>query len=251
MLFYPTAPLRLSARDVPGWDPAPSAGGADEPPEAYAWFHHDRAADTYRHLDAGVRALAAAMRDATRGIGHGATATHGTQQQQGEGEGCAPVDGVIGFSMGGCMAGMLAAALEPHRAIPAPPSSSSSSSADWAALRAANAHRPLAFAVEYSGFAARPADLQWLYAPRLATPTLHYVGALDTVVEEARTRALAERCEGAVVVVHPGGHHVPVAREWVLPLAGFVKKCVEEREAEGEKERERERVEGDHGGGMC
>ncbi|KAG6040824.1 hypothetical protein E4U41_006995, partial [Claviceps citrina] len=90
-------------------------------------------------------------------------------------------------------------------------------------LREANGGRPARFAVSYSGFWAPVASLQFLYEPRIGTPMMHYLGSLDTVVDEGRSRALVERCVDATVVVHPGGHHVPVSKEWAMPLAGFIK----------------------------
>lgn len=128
------------------------------------------------------------------------------------------IDGVVGFSQGGFVASLLAAVLEPGR-IPSPPESTK-----WAAvLREANGGRALKFAVVYSGFFAPQPELAWLYEPKLSTPTLHFIGSLDTVVEEGRSRGLVARCEEPVVVVHPGGHYVPVSREWVNPLVGFVR----------------------------
>jgi hypothetical protein len=72
-----------------------------------------------------------------------------------------------------------------------------------------------------------PGERGGVYEPKVRTPTLHYLGSLDTVVEEGRSKGLVERCEEPVVVVHPGGHYVPVSKEWVMPLVGFVRKCVE------------------------
>lgn len=189
------------------------------------------------------------------------------------------VDGVVGFSQGGAVAAMLAAALEylpPTSASSAsssssslppqsssqtqrqpPPSSSttttttdSSDPNDWLTyLRAANAHRPLRFAVIYSGFyPPETAGLGWLiggagtdnstskkdpsaaaaHGPKVRTPTLHFIGSLDTVVEEGRSRGLVARCEDPLVVVHPGGHYVPVSKEWVNPLVGFVRRWCED-----------------------
>lgn len=138
--------------------------------------------------------------------------------------GCSPepVAGVIGFSQGGCMAAMLAAAMEqPLRPVPAGP--------EWewvAAVRAANDNYPLKFAVVYSGFYAPPPELGWLYEPHVRTPTLQFIGSLDTVVDESRSRGLVARCEDPVVVVHPGGHHVPVSKEWAMPLVGFIRKVI-------------------------
>jgi pimeloyl-ACP methyl ester carboxylesterase len=100
--------------------------------------------------------------------------------------------------------------------------------AGWVgAVREANGGRPLKFAVIYSGFYAVPGDLAWLYEPKIRTPTLHFLGSLDTVVDESRSQGLVERCEAPMVLTHPGGHYVPVSKEWVMPLAGFIKKCFE------------------------
>lgn len=136
------------------------------------------------------------------------------------------IDGVVGFSQGGCMAAMLASAME---AVDGDQRQAGAKEDEgWVrAVRDANRGRPLKFAVIYSGFYAAPAALRWLYEPKVKTPTLHFLGSLDTVVDESRSHGLAERCEDAAVVVHPGGHYVPVSKEWVMPLAGFVKKCLE------------------------
>jgi hypothetical protein len=98
-------------------------------------------------------------------------------------------------------------------------------------VREANGGRPLKFAVIYSGFWATPPDLVWLYEPKITTPTLHFLGSLDTVVDHSRSEGLVERCVDPLVLTHPGGHHVPVSKEWAMPLAGFVKKCIESAEA--------------------
>jgi hypothetical protein len=37
------------------------------------------------------------------------------------------------------------------------------------------------------------------------------------------------------VVTHPGGHYVPITKEWAMALAAFIKKAIE---AKGEKEGE-------------
>lgn len=146
------------------------------------------------------------------------------------------IDGVVGFSQGGAVAAMLAAALESSRncgeTLPEGASSSSTTSSSppsWVtSLREANGGRTLRFAAVYSGFYAPQAELRWLYEPKVRTPTLHFIGSLDTVVEEGRSRGLVARCEDPVVVVHPGGHYVPVSKEWVSPLVGFVRRWCED-----------------------
>lgn len=186
-------------------------------PTQTQWFRKDEATNTYVGLEQGMHAIASAVREA------------------------GGVDGVMGFSQGGCMAALVAAALERphHNPSPSPSASPSSPAASpsWLQdLRSANADRPLRFAVVYSGFHAPPPDLQWLYDPVLATPTLHFIGGLDTVVDEARSRALVDRCREPLVLTHPGGHYVPVARDWVMPLAGWLRqRCAEAVEEEGKE----------------
>lgn len=197
VLIYPTAPNPLSAADIPGYTPPSDPTDAALDPDAWAWFRKDEATATYRLLPTGMAALAAVIRTQAGGRVHG----------------------VLGFSQGGFMAGALAAALEPGRTPPAPDAE------EWADdLRAANGGHALGFAVVYSGFFAPQEALGWLYGGGgVRTPTLHFIGSLDTVVDEGRSRGLVERCVGPVVVVHPGGHYVPVSKEWVAPLVGFVR----------------------------
>ena len=88
--------------------------------------------------------------------------------------------------------------------------------------------QPLKFAIEFSGFAA-PTDLyEGFYVPNIKTPILHFIGSLDTAVEEARTRTLINSCEkgGERIVTHPGGHYVPSQKIWLDTVTGFIKECV-------------------------
>lgn len=216
-LIYPTAPNRLSPRDIPGYEePSAAVAGDDEhgaETDAWAWWRKDEGTGEYRLLRAGFEALARAIREDAGGH----------------------VDGVVGFSQGGAMAALLAAALETEPQPRTPPPPGSSADYDWSwvqGLREANGGQPLKFAVVYSGFFAPPEALGWFYEPKIRTPTLHFIGSLDTVVEESRSRNLVVRCEDPMEVVHPGGHYVPVSREWAMPLIAFVKKrCEEEVEA--------------------
>ncbi|KAI1140906.1 serine hydrolase FSH [Hypoxylon sp. FL0543] len=218
-LVYPTAPHRLRPSDIPGYVPAETSNDQDEDEDegdSWAWFRKDEATGSYRGLEAGMRAIARAIADA------------------------GGVDGVCGFSQGGATAALVASALErPYRTPPPPssavaspsPSDADAKEADWSwvdALRAANDHQPLKYCVVYSGFYAPPEALRWLYEPKIATPTLHFLGSLDTVVEESRSRGLVDRCQDPTVVVHPGGHYVPVAKDWVMVLVGWLRQRYED-----------------------
>ncbi len=202
MFFYPTAPNRLLPQDIPGYEPTADDEDGDEP-DAWGWFQFrkDGGSGTYHFFTEGMAALAVAIAEA------------------------GGVDGVLGFSQGGAVAALLASAMEtPSRPVPGDGAGS------WVeAVRQANGGRPLKFAAVYSGFFAPPADLQWLYEPPIRTPTLHFIGSLDTVVEEGRSRLLVERCVDPLVIVHPGAHFVPVSKEWAMPLSGFIKKsCLDD-----------------------
>ncbi|KAK4451171.1 serine hydrolase-domain-containing protein [Podospora aff. communis PSN243] len=197
-LIYPTAPNRLSARDIPGFEVKDGEEGDEEGEiDSWAWWRRDEASGEYRFLEEGMERLVETIRDVEGGV-----------------------DGVVGFSQGGSVAAVLASAMEEGRTVP------EGEKWEWVRrVREANGGRALKFAVVYSGFWAVPQEMGWVYEPKVRTPTLHYLGSLDTVVEEGRSRGLVERCEEPVVVVHPGGHYVPVSKEWVMPLVGFVRKA--------------------------
>ncbi|KAK4227364.1 putative seine hydrolase [Podospora fimiseda] len=208
-LIYPTAPNRLSPRDIPGYVPSENSVSEEEEIDSWAWFRKDEASGNYKLLKEGMMRIAEVIEENGGGI-----------------------EGVIGFSQGGCVAGILAAALEEDRSV------DGEENEEWAKrLRETNKGRKLKFFVSYSGFWAVPEDLGWLYEPKIRTESLHVLGGLDTVVEEGRSNGLVERCEEGkrAVVVHPGGHYVPVGKEWVMPVAGFVMKCFKEEKKEEEK----------------
>ena len=154
-----------------------------------------------------------------------------------------PFDGVIGFSQGACAAAIVASLLDSH----APArfhAFSLQSDNPVTPFSILPSQQPLKFAVIYSGFLAPGKRYAAFYDPPIRVPTLHFLGQLDGVVEEGRSRALVERCEGARVVVHPGGHFLPSQRPWLDAVCGFVRECVVERNGDGKGNGEmEERVE--------
>lgn len=211
---FPTAPIRLAHADIPfPTSSEAKEGGEEEETDAWAWWRRKGEGEPYVYegIELGFEKLASVLK------------TEG------------PFDGVIGFSQGGAMAGMLASLLEPGRrkafealcekggmAYP------KSFKADTGSVEE-TIHPPLKFAVSYSGFAPRGVDLyRGFYEPKITTPTLHFIGTLDTVVEEARSLALAERCEKSEerVVYHPGGHFLTTQKTYVSLLVGFLKETL-------------------------
>lgn len=201
--IYPTGPQKLQPSDIPGFQPREGAED-EEPPETFGWFYHDEEAGPYRGFDVGMRAIADAIEEA------------------------GGVDGVLAFSQGAAVAALVAAAMEPDRALPEDPAQRA-----WVLrLREANGGRPLRFCIMYSGFVARPgAGVGWLYEGGIKTPSCHFFGSLDTVVAEERCSALANHFVDPEVFVHPGGHHVPVRKEWVAPLTGFLRHVLDKEAA--------------------
>ncbi|KAF5668542.1 dihydrofolate reductase [Fusarium heterosporum] len=203
VFLYATGPNRLSPEDIPGYQPPEEPQPEDYQPDTWAWWRKDEATEKYRLLDEGMATIAEAIRDADG------------------------IDAVCGFSQGAAMAALVTAALEPERVLP------EGQEGDWArGLRDANSGNPLKFSVMYSGFWATPDSLQFCFEPKIKTPSLHFLGSLDTVVEENRSRALTDRCQDPLVLVHPGGHHVPVAKQWAAPLAGFIKEHGQDKKPE-------------------
>ncbi|KAK0112483.1 hypothetical protein ONS96_001720 [Cadophora gregata f. sp. sojae] len=215
-LIYPTAPMRLLLADIPGFSSSElqsdSIEKGDEP-DAWGWWKRDESGK-YVGLEEGLETIRKAIEDA------------------------GGVDGVLGFSQGGAAAALVASLLEPGREEAFFSSSSPSSFSyppSWSSLRTALPQPPLKFAISYSGFYAPNATYKPFYTPKIKTRFLHVIGSLDSVVEEERSQGLVDRCENAVKVVHPGGHFVPVGKEYAGVLVGFLRDVLG-REEKGEEE---------------
>lgn len=150
------------------------------------------------------------------------------------------IDGVAGFSQGAAAAALVASLLDPGReeAFAEYRKKEGNSEAlaypeSWKELREMHPGG-LRFAALYSGFFAPNPLYGAFYEPKIAAPTLHFIGSLDTVVEESRSLALVDACEGGreKTVYHPGGHFVPAGKEWGSVLVGFIKQCVEVQKKE-------------------
>lgn len=103
-----------------------------------------------------------------------------------------PFDGVIGFSQGAAVAGLLAA-LQPRGPI------------------------ELRFAICISGFVSRARAHRELMRPSsVELPSLHIYGEADALVDNARTLALAGCFVAPSIASHPGGHFFPNA--WPLDV---------------------------------
>jgi predicted esterase len=228
-LIYATAPHKLLPAEIPRWDvlqPYASAMTSTErareqaqalldEPDAYAWWRRKGDAEPYAYegLDSGFATVAEIL----------------------EREG--PVDGVMGFSQGAAMTAMVAAALEEERRktwgsfVEQAKKDGVSGVLEYPKCflkrDGTPIQGPLKFAVAYSGFRSPNMAYGMFYDPKIKTPMLHFIGSLDTVVDEKRSLALADLCEVKRVVYHPGGHYVPASKqEFVGALIAFIREAV-------------------------
>jgi Serine hydrolase (FSH1) len=204
VLSYPTGPLRLKSSDVPGFDPTNASDKDDI--EAYGWWRRSNTAEPPEYLG---------MEDGLSEIAKILT-TEG------------PFDGVAGFSQGAALAAMVASMLEGQRrkdAFQTCHSQSSQSIPFPSTFRDIN-HPPMKFCIIYSGFVAPGERYRAFYDPHISTPSCHFIGSLDSVVEESRCRALVDAFGGepkAQLVFHPGGHFLPSSKQFLDALVDFVR----------------------------
>ena len=224
ILIYPTAPHVLNVADIPGYTPITSGSHADGPSEAFGWWR--RKGDDpiiYEGLEKGLDVIADTIRK----------------------EG--PFDGVMGFSQGGAAAAMVASLLEDGEGrMRGYEAARQRGGVGWPMSFLEDGEHgkmiqpAMKFAVVYSGFRAPGILYKGLYEPKMKTKTLHFLGQLDSVVDEGRSRALIDVCEHQEVVVHPGGHFLPSQRPWLDAVVAFLKGVMEgSAQKEGVKEEEK------------
>ncbi|RDL36026.1 uncharacterized protein BP5553_06638 [Venustampulla echinocandica] len=229
-LLYPTAPIHLQPADIPNFSgTSETTDEAKEELDAWGWWTRSSSPSSAApsSADADVR---------YDGLSDGLAVIKDTILAAGG------VDGVIGFSQGGCAALFVASLLEPSRSA-----SFSAHKPDgvdypegWAELfklQESVTGGALKFAVSYSGFYAPGRRHIPFYEPKIGTPSLHFIGSLDSVVDETLSTGLVDRCvEGkSKVVYHPGGHFVPVGKEMGAVLVGFVRDCCVHKEEKKEE----------------
>ena len=208
-LHYPTGPIPLRPADIPGYSASSTIDGTEEEIDSFAWWRRAEGSSEYRGMEQGLARIAE------------------TIQSNG------PFDGVIGFSQGGAGAAIVASLLEIGRkdAITAARSKDPAKIAypkSFTKEDGSTIQPPLSFAIIYSGFAAPSELYSGFYEPKIKTPVLHFLGSLDTLVDEKRSRILIDSCEVAHerVVIHPGGHFLPSQKVWLDTTVGFIRECV-------------------------
>lgn len=204
-LSYPTGPLKLKASDVPGFDTSQAEDEGNEI-EAYGWWRRSNISEPPEYV----------------GIEEGLSVVAETLRTQG------PFDGVMGFSQGAAMAAMVSSLLEheSRRVAFQDAQSKCKLAMPYPSSFANLDHPPMKFCVSYAGFIAPGDRYVAFYDPIIRTPLCHFIGSLDTVVEEARTNLLIDAAGGTqktTIVIHPGGHFVPNNRQYIDAVIAFVK----------------------------
>jgi pimeloyl-ACP methyl ester carboxylesterase len=115
-------------------------------------------------------------------------------------------DGVIGFSQGAALAGLLLATQE---------------AAGDAAGNTALAFG-FGFGVMIGGFTSEEPRHAALLRRKLATPSLHVTGSADGIVPMRDSLRLAERFADPVIVEHGGGHVIPTGPRALGRIVEFV-----------------------------
>ena len=215
---YPTGAHRLQAPDLPYIPSSDESGIALQLEDAYGWWRRQDTAEgeiIYEGIEEGLETIAKTIRE----------------------EG--PFDGVVGFSQGAAAAGLVASLLEGPRRLSAFRKAEQGGGIPFPAsfldskTEGGMVQGPLKFCIIYSGFMAPGKLYKGFYDPPIKTKNLHFIGQVDTVVSEERSRALVESFAGSGeeilrrVVVHPGGHFLPSQRPWLDAVAGFSKECLE------------------------
>lgn len=201
-LLYSTAPIALSASDLPDHEREESSPLSSAPVESWGWWRARHPRGEYVGLEQGLQCIADVLH------------RHG------------PIDGVIGFSQGAAAAAMVVALLEPGRRQAFDAAQADNSNCLSFPQAFANIdHSSLRFVVCYSGIVSKHPPYAAFYAPPIVTPSLHFIGSHDTIVEEDWAQELVASCEPATssVVLHPGGHFVPTGKRELGMLVSFIR----------------------------
>ncbi|KZF23913.1 hypothetical protein L228DRAFT_255843 [Xylona heveae TC161] len=191
-LIYPTGTWRLKptdwARYIPGADPG------------YGWFYKVADDDEFPGLLDGLTLLGNVMR--TQG----------------------PFAGVIGFSQGGFLAGLIASLLEAGRKEIFDKVETGSGGIPYPA--AFVGVQPIKFSVSCCGFAGLSLRYKAFYSPKISVPLLHINGSTDDIVYDKRSRTLIDATTGTEegkVLIHPGGHIVPMTKLYTDALIMWIR----------------------------
>ncbi|KAJ6014004.1 hypothetical protein N7540_008595 [Penicillium herquei] len=195
-LIYPTAPFPLASESLSDTSRVRNQHGS------WTWFQSESIDETFPRLDDSLTLIASILRES------------------------GPFDGIVGFSQGGALAAMVASLLEENRPE-AFARLSSEGGIPYPDCFAQLTHPSLKFVVSISGYAASHPDYRAFYNPAIRTPMLHFLGSMDTVVEEQSSMKLVDSCykdheNEPTVIWHSGGHIVPGGKRELSAVTHFI-----------------------------
>jgi predicted esterase len=110
-----------------------------------------------------------------------------------------PIDGILGFSQGAALTGLLAAVRDTEPSFP-----------------------PFEFAIMVSGFTSTMPQHAGLLRHKVSVPSVHVIGRADTIVPRRDSMLLADRFADPLILEHPGGHVIPADPAVTGPIASFL-----------------------------
>lgn len=116
-------------------------------------------------------------------------------------ESSGPYHGILGFSQGAAMTAILCASLPKVEKC------------------------ELKFAIMIGGFPPRDTDIQALMKESHALqqiPSLHAIGETDEIVKPKISRLLAQSFHSPSILIHPGGHDIPLTRDYGDDFIDFI-----------------------------
>ncbi|CEP14960.1 hypothetical protein [Parasitella parasitica] len=110
-----------------------------------------------------------------------------------------PFDGIMGFSQGACFAALLTELLEDRTCFPN-------------LISPTFGHPPFKFSIIVAGFKPtmqEATNIMLNKDKKVKTPSMHFIGDLDTLVLPEAMISLAETFEKPNIFRHTGGHYLP------------------------------------------
>lgn len=212
---YLNAPIKLTPADLPG-NLSSFNSDADNNNRAW-WIKHGLTND-----GVDLRAAIDTVRDY---VANGTIIPDEDMKQvpETEDEKALPIVGIVGFSQGACLGGLIANTFDLLFDT-----------------------TPIKFAILYSGFKLNTSEgsgneIYDKYYPRANNPALRYLhvyGELDTIVDETRSLSLYNITkENSEVLKHPGGHFVPNSKLMVDQVTNWLQATEQEQKPQGEEKK--------------
>ncbi|PYH37687.1 alpha/beta hydrolase [Aspergillus neoniger CBS 115656] len=135
-----------------------------------------------------------------------------------------PFAGVIGFSQGGFLTGLITSLLEPGRKSVFEKAEVESGGIPFP--KSFDGVEPIKFSISCCDFAGLNLRYKAFYSPKISGPMLHMNGQFDEYVYYKRSRTLIDATTGAEeekVLIHPGGHSVPTSKLYTDAMIMFIK----------------------------